>query len=118
MRQPSPPCLLRAPTGSGKTFVISQVLERVRAQGEVVGFWFVPFVTLVGQILDNLLINALGLSPALGRRRRQVGRHGGFESAKNATIFIATYAISARATGQIDLYVDICRQIHHPCLIA
>ena len=23
LRQPSPPCLLRAPTGSGKTFVVS-----------------------------------------------------------------------------------------------
>ncbi len=32
LREPSPPCLLRAPTGSGKTFVISQVLERVSAQ--------------------------------------------------------------------------------------
>ena len=35
LRTPSPPCLLRAPTGSGKTFVISQVLQRVGAQRDV-----------------------------------------------------------------------------------
>jgi superfamily II DNA or RNA helicase len=29
LRTPSPPCLLRAPTGSGKTFVMGQVLQRV-----------------------------------------------------------------------------------------
>ena len=28
-RQPSPPCLLRAPTGSGKTFMLASVLERI-----------------------------------------------------------------------------------------
>ena len=47
LRSPSPPCLLRAPTGSGKTYVISQVLERVSAERDVLWFWFVPFVTLV-----------------------------------------------------------------------
>ena len=49
LRTPSPPCLLRAPTGSGKTYVISQVLERVSEQRDVLWFWFVPFVTLVQQ---------------------------------------------------------------------
>ena len=29
-RTPAPPCLLRAPTGSGKTFVIARVLENVK----------------------------------------------------------------------------------------
>src|SRR5674476_150859 len=52
LRTPSPPCLLRAPTGSGKTFVISQVLERVSEERDVLWFWFVPFVTLVQHTED------------------------------------------------------------------
>lgn len=31
LRQPSPPCLLRAPTGSGKTFMLAGVLDKVSA---------------------------------------------------------------------------------------
>ena len=76
LRAPSPPCLLRAPTGSGKTFVISQVLERISRQRDVVWFWFVPFVTLVAQTLDALLSNAPGLSPTLfadGRNQNTAG---------------------------------------------
>lgn len=65
LRTPSPPCLLRAPTGSGKTFIISQVLQRVGAQRKVLWFWFVPFVTLVGQTLDALLQHAPDLSPVM-----------------------------------------------------
>ncbi len=45
LRQPSPPCLLRAPTGAGKTLVMGQVLERVSAQRDMLWFWFVPFLT-------------------------------------------------------------------------
>ena len=63
LRTPSPPCLLRAPTGSGKTFVISQVLERVSAERDVLWFWFVPFVTLVQQTEDALRANATALMP-------------------------------------------------------
>ena len=65
LRSPSPPCLLRAPTGAGKTFVIGQTLQRVGTQRDVLWFWFVPFVTLVGQTLDSLLRHAPGLSPTL-----------------------------------------------------
>lgn len=63
LRKPSPPCLLRAPTGAGKTFVMGQVLERVGQQRNVLWFWFVPFVTLVGQTLDALLQHAASLHP-------------------------------------------------------
>jgi len=77
LRTPSPPCLLRAPTGSGKTFVISQVLARVSSQREVVWFWFVPFVTLVAQTLDALLSNAPGLSPTLFSAGRNQDVQGG-----------------------------------------
>ena len=63
LRSPSPPCLLRAPTGSGKTFVISQALAQVSAARDVLWFWFVPFVTLVQQTEDALRANATGLVP-------------------------------------------------------
>ena len=60
-----PPCLLRAPTGSGKTFVLSKVLGNISDKQGVVWFWFVPFVNLVNQTLDALITNAGDLSPVL-----------------------------------------------------
>lgn len=90
LRKPSPPCLLRAPTGSGKTFVMSQVLQRVSAQRDVLWFWFVPFVTLVGQTLDALLQHAPGLSPALFAQGRNQDVAGG-------TVLISTAQGVARA---------------------
>lgn len=77
LRQPSPPCLLRAPTGSGKTFVISQVLERVSAQRDVLWFWFVPFVTLVQQTEDALTANATSLVPCSLNDGRNQEAHAG-----------------------------------------
>lgn len=61
----APPCLLRAPTGSGKTFVLSRTLAQVSARRKVVWFWFVPFTTLVNQTLDALVTNATDLTPTL-----------------------------------------------------
>ncbi len=64
-RAQRPPCLLRAPTGSGKTFVLGQGRD-------VLWFWFVPFVTLVAQTLDALLHTAASLHPApLAQGRNQ-----------------------------------------------
>lgn len=90
LRTPSPPCLLRAPTGAGKTFVISQVLQRVGAQRDVLWFWFVPFVTLVGQTLDALLQHAPGLSPTLFSQGRNQDLGAG-------TVLISTAQGVARA---------------------
>lgn len=90
LRTPSPPCLLRAPTGSGKTFVIGQVLQRVGAQRNVLWFWFVPFVTLVGQTLDSLLQHASGLSPVLFSQGRNQDLSAG-------TVLISTAQGVARA---------------------
>lgn len=77
LRTPSPPCLLRAPTGSGKTFVISQVLERVSEERNVLWFWFVPFVTLVQQTEDALRANATSLAPCSLNAGRNQEAHGG-----------------------------------------
>jgi type III restriction enzyme len=90
LHKPSPPCLLRAPTGSGKTFVISQVLQRVGAEREVLWFWFVPFVTLVGQTLDALLQHAPGLSPVLFSQGRN-------QDVAAGTVLISTAQGVARA---------------------
>ena len=90
LRNPSPPCLLRAPTGSGKTFVMGQVLQRVGAQRNVLWFWFVPFVTLVGQTLDSLLQHASGLSPVLFSQGRNQDLGAG-------TVLISTAQGVARA---------------------
>lgn len=90
LHTPSPPCLLRAPTGSGKTFVISQVLQRVGAEREVLWFWFVPFVTLVGQTLDALLQHAPGLSPVLFSQGRN-------QDVAAGTVLISTAQGVARA---------------------
>jgi superfamily II DNA or RNA helicase len=77
LRMPSPPCLLRAPTGSGKTFVIGKVLEQVSENREVLWFWFVPFVTLVQQTEDALSANATSLAPCNLNAGRNQEAHGG-----------------------------------------
>ena len=51
---PRPPCLLRSPTGSGKTFMLTQILQRVNQRGPVLWLWFVPYVNLVAQTVDTL----------------------------------------------------------------
>lgn len=127
LRTPSPPCLLRAPTGSGKTFVISQVLQRVGNQRNVLWFWFVPFVTLVGQTLDAISRHAPGLSPdvfsqgrnqdpiagtvlistAQGVARAQWRTKGYDADADDVVRSLATLVARARANGlQIGLVVD------------
>lgn len=77
LRDAAPPCLLRAPTGSGKTFMISRVLESVSAARPTLWLWFVPFVNLVQQTEDALAANCAGLTPVmLARGRNQDARPG------------------------------------------
>ena len=77
LRDAAPPCLLRAPTGSGKTFIISRVLETVNAARPTLWLWFVPFVNLVQQTEDALAANCAGLIPVmLSRGRNQDARAG------------------------------------------
>ena len=127
LRQPSPPCLLRAPTGSGKTFVISQVLERVSEQRPVLWFWFVPFVTLLQQTADALTANAPSLSPCSLKDGRNQEAHAGMVLLSTAqavaraqsrtkgydadgddiTRTVAVFVARARAQGlQVGLVVD------------
>ena len=52
--QPRPPCLLRSPTGSGKTFILTKILENISRTTPVLWLWFVPYVNLVAQTVDTL----------------------------------------------------------------
>lgn len=90
LRQPSPPCLLRAPTGSGKTFMLAGVLDKVSAAQPTLWLWFVPFVNLVQQTEDSLLANAPGLTPVmLAQGRNQEPTAG--------TVLLSTAQAVARA---------------------
>lgn len=127
LRESAPPCLLRAPTGSGKTFIISRVLESVSAERPTLWLWFVPFVNLVQQTEDALAANCAGLVPVmLSRGRNQDARAGmvllstaqgvakatdrktGYNSnADDDTRTMAEFVARARAQGlSIGLVVD------------
>jgi superfamily II DNA or RNA helicase len=90
LRQPSPPCLLRAPTGSGKTYMISRVLEEVNATRPTLWLWFVPFVNLVQQTEDALAANCTGLMPAMLAQGRN-------QEAKSGMVLLSTAAGVGRA---------------------
>ncbi|MDP2433678.1 MAG: DEAD/DEAH box helicase family protein [Pseudomonadota bacterium] len=77
LRTPAPPCLLRAPTGSGKTFVISRVLENISLERPTLWLWFVPFVNLVQQTEDALAANCAGLTPVMLNRGRNQDAQAG-----------------------------------------
>lgn len=90
LRQPSPPCLLRAPTGSGKTFMLAGVLDKVSAAQPTLWLWFVPFVNLVQQTEDSLLANAPGLTPVMLA-------HGRNQEPTAGTVLLSTAQAVARA---------------------
>ncbi len=56
-----PPCLLRSPTGSGKTFMLTRALQRVSAARPTLWLWFVPYVNLVAQTVDSIDSEGVGL---------------------------------------------------------
>ncbi|MDC8015846.1 DEAD/DEAH box helicase [Tahibacter soli] len=71
LAHPSPPVLLRSPTGSGKTFMLVRALSKVSAAQDTVWLWFVPYVNLVQQTEDAILGNADGqLFPVMLSRGR------------------------------------------------
>lgn len=97
LRPNQPPCLLRAPTGSGKTFILARVLANVSAEMGVVWFWFVPFVNLVAQTQDALASNAVDLSPMLLA-------HGRNQEAMAGQVLISTVQGVAKAQARTQGY--------------
>ena len=58
VKQMPAPAVLRAPTGSGKTFMIARAIESVSLSVPTVWFWFVPFTNLVQQTESALAADA------------------------------------------------------------
>lgn len=110
LAQPSSPCLLRAPTGSGKTFMIARVLEEVGAQKSTLWLWFVPFVNLIQQTEDTLNASCPTLSPNLLNRGRN-------QDAQAGMVLLSTAQGVARARDRNADYNldgdDDTRTIHH-----
>jgi len=95
----SAPCVLRAPTGSGKTFTITRVIEEVSRQRGTVWFWFVPFTNLVQQTESTLASNSSLAHPIrLDRGRNQ--------NPESGMVIISTAAAVARARSRTQGYAD------------
>lgn len=99
LRELPPPCLLRAPTGAGKTFIIAHVLQQVSQQSPTIWFWFVPYVNLIQQTEDTIAANASALTPvSLMRGRNQHPASG--------MVILSTAAAVARSKSRGAQYTD------------
>ena len=99
LQEAPPPCLLRAPTGSGKTFVMAKLIERVCASSPTFWLWFVPFSNLVQQTEDTIAANATALIPiSLDRGRNQDPASG--------MVVLSTAQAVARAKSRVSGYKD------------
>lgn len=99
LRENPPPCLLRAPTGSGKTFVITRVLQEVTQVSPTIWFWFVPFINLVQQTEDSIAGNSSILTPvSLLRGRNQRPEKG--------QVIITTAQSVAKGKSRREGYTD------------
>lgn len=99
VKQMPAPAVLRAPTGSGKTFMIARAIESVSLSVPTVWFWFVPFTNLVQQTESALAADARHLHPIrLDRGRNQLPENG--------MVIISTAAAVARARSRTQGYDD------------
>lgn len=71
------PCLLRAPTASGKTLMLGRITERVSEPLNIMWFWFVPYGFLVSQTINSLFDNCAGLLPLALASERRSDHHAG-----------------------------------------
>lgn len=99
LREVTPPCLLRAPTGAGKTLIICRVLQKVSLARDTIWLWFVPYVNLVQQTEDAIAANATALKPF---------RLADGKSAEPASgqVLISTAAAVARQRSRAQDYTD------------
>ena len=99
LKETPPPSLLRAPTGSGKTFVMARVIEQVSFQSPTLWLWFVPFINLVQQTESTLAANTTTLTPiSLERGRNQEPASG--------MVILSTAQAVAKATSRHSGYTD------------
>ncbi len=93
------PCLLRAPTGAGKTFIITRVLQEVSRHSPTLWFWFVPFANLMLQTEDSIATNSATLVPMqLARGRNQEPKSG-------MVVISTSAAVGRQASRKVD-YTD------------
>jgi superfamily II DNA or RNA helicase len=71
-------CLLKAPTGAGKTLIAGTVAEELSQEDKLVWLWFAPFKGLVGQAAMSLRDHHPGLRVRdLSSDRRAAGTRSG-----------------------------------------
>jgi superfamily II DNA or RNA helicase len=71
-------CLLKAPTGAGKTLIAGKVAEELSQEEKLVWLWFAPFKGLVGQAAMSLRDHHPGLRVRdLSSDRRAAGTRSG-----------------------------------------
>ncbi|MBK9442532.1 MAG: DEAD/DEAH box helicase family protein [Comamonadaceae bacterium] len=98
---PRPPCLLRSPTGSGKTFMLTKILEQVSKTNEVLWLWFVPYVNLVAQTVDTL--DSQSTETGLIARHLAVARN---ETPEAGQVLVSTVQGVASAKSHKAHYTD------------
>nr|MDP2192755.1 DEAD/DEAH box helicase family protein [Rhodoferax sp.] len=99
--EPRPPCLLRSPTGSGKTFVLTKILEEVSKTSQVLWLWFVPYVNLVAQTVDTL--DSQSTETGLIARHLGVARN---EAPQAGQVLVSTVQGVASAKSRKRNYAD------------
>ena len=93
------PCVLTAPTGSGKTLMISRVISEVSARRPMLWLWFVPYVNLVQQTENGLCSDAPSLSPV----RLDEGLN---QDPQRSVVIITTSAALSRGASRRVGYTD------------
>ncbi|MFZ2123360.1 MAG: DEAD/DEAH box helicase family protein [Rhodoferax sp.] len=98
---PRAPCLLRSPTGSGKTFMLTRILEQVSKSNSVLWLWFVPYVNLVAQTVDTL--DSQSTETGLIAKHLAVARN---ETPEAGQVLVSTVQGVASAKSHKALYTD------------
>ncbi|MGB0744429.1 MAG: DEAD/DEAH box helicase, partial [Opitutales bacterium] len=86
--------LIEAPTGSGKTLMAGNLVERFSAGERVVWFWFAPFSGVVGQTESGLREEFKGLRV----RDLSLDRHAA--GSRPGDVFVTTWASVATANKE------------------
>ncbi len=71
------PCLLRAPTASGKTLMLGRIAERISEPLQMMWLWFVPYGFLASQTIGSIFDNCPGLLPLSLASERRSDHHPG-----------------------------------------
>lgn len=98
---PRAPCLLRSPTGSGKTYMLTRILENVSQSNSVLWLWFVPYVNLVAQTVDTL--DSQCTETGLIAKHLSVARN---ETPEAGHVLVSTVQGVASAKSHKALYTD------------